>query len=970
VPLELKATINLPKTAFPMKANLPQNEPKILARWEQMRVYDRIRESRKGSPVYVLHDGPPYTSGPIHLGTALNKCLKDFIVKSKTMSGFDAPYVPGWDCHGLPIEIKVDKELGGKKLQMRPIDVRAECRRYAQKFLDLQREQFKRIGVFGRFDRPYATMNPQYESVVLSTFFSFYESGFVYKGLRAVYWCMHDETALAEAEVEYENHTSPTVWVKYALLDDPAKIDPALAGKKVSTIIWTTTPWTLPASMAVAFHPDEEYVALESGGEVYVVASKLAIDVAEKCNLADPRDLTHFPGRKLERLNFQHPFLDRKILGVLADYVTMDTGTGVVHTAPSHGAEDFLTGVKYGLDATSNVDEKGILRNGLPEYTGKRVWEANQPIIDLLKSRGALLHAEKTEHSYPHCWRCHNPVIFRATEQWFISMETPMPGRFGGRASERSRGSEGSRGSENRRGSENDTLRSRTLEEIKHVKWDPAWGEERLSNMIATRPDWCISRQRVWGVPIAVFLCESCGKPLNDPATNRKVVELFARSGADAWFTPESDTILTAGTKCPHCGGTKFEKESDIVDVWLESGASYLALVNEEPAYPWPSDLYLEGGDQYRGWFQSSLLCAMGTHGTPPYKGVVTPGWTLDDKGQAMSKSRGNDVDPVDIAGRIGGEVVRLWVASVDFREDVVGSEQLMQRVAETYRTIRNNLFRFVLSNLYDFNPENHAVPFEKMESIDQHMLRVTVALTADIRRWYDEFVFHRIYHRVNHFCVTELSAFYFDVIKNRLYISAPNSQARRSAQTAIWRIGEALARLLAPIMSFTTEEVWGYLPKLPERLESVHLAQFPTPDEVLGQGIAQDDPAQRQDWNALLAIREEVMKALDTARNEKLIGKPLEAQIIIAAGDPAYSLLARYQDQLRYLFIVSAVTLTRTSGNGTGGVHVEVKKADGLKCERCWNYSTHVGEDKTYPTVCERCSAVLKELGAPKETI
>ena len=630
VPFELKSTINLPKTAFPMKANLPQNEPKILARWEQTGIYERIRQARKGSPTYILHDGPPYTSGPIHMGTALNKCLKDFIVKSKTMSGFDAPYVPGWDCHGLPIEIKVDKELGGKKLQMRPSDVRAECRKYAQKFLDLQREQFKRIGVFGRFDRPYATMNPQYESVVLSTFFSFYENGFVYKGLRAVYWCMHDETALAEAEVEYENHTSPTVWVKYALLDDPAQVFPAdigaaLAGKKVSTIIWTTTPWTLPASMAVAFHPDEEYVALESGGEVYVVASKLAQEVAEKCNLADPRELAHFPGRKLERLNFQHPFLERKILGVLADYVTMDTGTGVVHTAPSHGAEDFITGVKYGLDATSNVDEKGILRNGLPEYSGKRVWEANQPIIDLLKSRGALLHAEKTEHSYPHCWRCHNPVIFRATEQWFISMETPMPGGK----------------------SKDDTLRTRTLEEIKHVKWDPAWGDERLSNMIATRPDWCISRQRVWGVPIAVFLCEGCGKPLNDAAINRKVVELFARLGADAWFTPEPDAILPAGAKCPHCGGTKFEKETDIFDVWLESGASYLALIGDEPTYPWPSDLYLEGGDQYRGWFQSSLLCAMGTHATPPYKGVVTPGWTLDEKGQAMSKSRGNDVDPV-----------------------------------------------------------------------------------------------------------------------------------------------------------------------------------------------------------------------------------------------------------------------------------------------------------------------------------
>jgi isoleucyl-tRNA synthetase len=948
VPLELKATINLPKTAFPMKANLPQNEPKMLARWEQASIYERIREARKGSPTYILHDGPPYTSGPIHMGTALNKCLKDFIVKSKTMAGFDAPYVPGWDCHGLPIEIKVDKELGGKKLQMRPTDVRAECRKYAQKFLDLQRQQFKRIGVFGRFDRPYATMNPEYESVVLSTFFSFYENGFVYKGLRAVYWCMHDETALAEAEVEYEDHVSPTVYVKYGLLDDPARIDPALAGKKVSTIIWTTTPWTLPASMAVAFHPEEEYVGLESGGEVYIVASKLAKDVAEKCGLTETRELAHFPGRKMERLNFQHPFLDRKILGVLAEYVTMDTGTGVVHTAPSHGAEDFITGVKYGLDATSNVDEKGILRNGLAEYTGKRVWDANQPIIELLKARGALLHTEKTEHSYPHCWRCHNPVIFRATEQWFISMETLMPGGK----------------------SPVDTLRKRTLEDIKKVKWDPAWGEERLSNMIATRPDWCISRQRVWGVPIAVFLCESCGKPLNDRAINKKVVELFARSGADAWFTPESDTILAQATKCPHCGGTKFEKETDIFDVWLESGASYLALIADEPSYPWPSDLYLEGGDQYRGWFQSSLLCAMGTHGTPPYKGVVTPGWTLDEKGQAMSKSRGNDVDPVDISDRLGAEVVRLWVASVDFREDVVGSEALMLRIAENYRKIRNT-FRYVLGNLGDFNPEADAVPFEKLEALDQYMLRQTVAFTSDVKTAYEEFAFHKIYHRVSNFCIVDLSAFYFDVLKDRLYISAPKSQARRSAQTAIWRIGESLVRLLAPIMSFTAEEVWDYLPQGAHRAQSVHLALFPATEEILGRaegaaGNADDsDRKTSDDWTTLRSVRDEVLKALEEARNNKLIGTGLEAQVMITASDPVYSVLSRHAEELRYLFIVSAVHLVQGSGNGTGGVHVEVKKADGLKCERCWNYSIHVGEDKAYPTVCERCSAVLKEIRA-----
>ena len=945
VPLDLKSTINLPKTAFPMKANLPQNEPKMLERWEQMRLYEGIREAHKGGEKYILHDGPPYANGPIHLGHALNKCLKDFVVKSKNMAGFDAPYIPGWDCHGLPIEIKVDQKLGGKKLQMKALDVRLECRKYAEKFLNLQRQQFKRIGVLGRFEKPYSTMTPEYESVVIATFYKFFEDGFVYKGLRPVYWCWHDRTALAEAEVEYETHTSPAIFVRYRMQSDPRTIDPALAdtritkSKPVYTIIWTTTPWTLPASMAAAFHPHEEYVALEANDAIYIVAEKLAKDVAEKGGFADAPVIAKFPGSAMEHTYFYHPFLPwerRKILGVVADYVTMDTGTGVVHTAPSHGAEDFATGVRYKLDPTCDVDAAGRIHNGLPEYDGLQIFKANEPIIELLKSRGALLHAEKLEHSYPHCWRCHNPVIFRATEQWFIAMETAMPGG---------------------------SFRSRALEDIKRVKWDPAWGEERISNMVETRPDWTISRQRVWGVPIAVFACDGCNKPLNDPNVNRKVIELFARSGADAWYSEEADR-LGSGAKCPNCGGATFTKEMDILDVWFESGCSYLVEIGNKPNYPWPSDLYLEGGDQYRGWFMSSLLCSIAARGSTPYEGVVTPGWTLDEQGRALSKSRGTDVDPVDIANRLGGEIVRLWVASVDFREDVVGSEKLMQRIAETYRDIRNKLFRYVLSNLFDFDPARDAVDFEQLHPVDQYILRQTCALADDVVRWYEEFAFHKIYQRVNNFVIVELSAFYVDVIKDRLYTFAPKSAGRRAAQTALWRIGEALTRLLAPIMSFTCDEVWQYLPKMDSRPGSVHMATFPGTEDILGSSdVAKEDSQQKADWTALLSIRDQVLKPLEEARAKGEIGKSLEAQTKLTASDPLYGVLERHKDDLRYLFIVSQVSLERGSGNGSGSLQVEVSRAAGQKCERCWNYSIRVGEDPKYPTVCERCAPVLHQL-------
>ena len=993
----LKATLNLPVTAFAMKANLPQNEPARLAAWQEMDLYGKIREAREGAAKYILHDGPPYANGAIHLGHALNKCIKDFVVKTKTMAGFDAPYIPGWDCHGLPIEIKVDEKLGRKKLEMPAVSVRRACREYAQKFVDLQRSQFQRLGILGRWENPYLTMNFGYEADILETFYAFFEKGFVYKGLKPVFWCIHDQTALAEAEVEYEQHTSPSVYIRYKLTSDPGKIDAALAGRNVYTIIWTTTPWTIPASQAVAFNPEMEYVAVDAGDAVYIVAGALRAEVEKQCGLTTAAEpLVRFNGVRMEHARFQHPFLDRSVLGVTAEYVTSDQGTGAVHTSPAHGVDDFYTGKRYGLAELQYVDNAGRQSNtGAQDggaawpYAGLTVFESNAAITQLLRERGALLSATFFEHSYPHCWRCHNPVIVRATEQWFIGMETPMPSEAVEEARQEKveemiaasmsrpvfNSFEGALmptpfdiellATEDEPKLAADagpmvTFRQRALDAIKEVQWDPAWGEERISNMIATRPDWCISRQRIWGVPIAVFLCNQCNEPLNEPGINEKMVEMFRKDSADAWYTQRVDDLLPNGTHCRKCGNVntaEFRKEMDILDVWFESGASWKAVLEAEPGQTMPADLYTEGGDQHRGWFHSSLLEAVALRGIAPYKMVATSGWTLDEQGRAFSKSLGNGVDPVDVANRLGAEIIRLWVASVDFREDVAASENLMQRVGDNYRKLRNTL-RFLLGNLHEFVPARDAVEFAQMEPLDQYILARTAVLDAKIRKAYDEFEFHRAYHALNEFVNTDLSALYLDVLKDRLYTFAPKAQARRSAQTALWRIAEALTRLIAPILSFTADEVWGLLPEVEGREASVHLALFPDLSEI----VPGNESELEAEWAELLGVREQVLAKLEVLRAEKVIGKSLEAKVTLHAGENG--LLTKYEGALAELFNVSEVGLRAVTPGDAGHVaSMGVERSGAPKCERCWRYVPDVGAEGRFPTVCERCAEALEAI-------
>ena len=935
-----KETLNLPRTGFPMKASLQTTEPKAIARWEKLGLYERIRRQRSGAPRFVLHDGPPYANGRIHIGTALNKILKDFVVKARTMAGFDAPYVPGWDCHGLPIELKVDRELGPKKREMSVADFRRECRKYADKYIGLMRSDFKRLGILGCWDAPYLTMDYRYQAAIVRALGAFVGHDQVYKGKKPVHWCIHCRTALAEAEVEYEPHTSPSIYVEFRLADDSGSAlagrVPALAGQRVSVLIWTTTPWTIPSNLAVAFHPELDYAAYDSEGVVVILAEALAATVGQTIGRQLESPVARFKGRELEGLRFRHPLYERDSVAVIADYVTLEQGTGAVHTAPGHGPDDFQTGVKYRLDVYAPVGPGGHFADDVELFAGMSVFDANPRVEEALSARGRLWHREVLEHTYPHCWRCHNPVIFLATAQWFIAMD--------------------------KRG-----FRQRALEAISKVEWFPTWGEERIHNMLVARPDWCISRQRSWGVPIPALHCTACGEALLTSAVVEQTAAVFEQHGADAWYERDLSEFVPANLSCPSCGKRRFEREQDILDVWFDSGSSHEGVLVNHPELGWPSTLYLEGSDQYRGWFHSSLLVGLGTRNAAPFKQVITHGFVVDELGRKMSKSRGNNIEPQEITKQSGAEVLRLWVAMVDYREEVRIGKEIMARVVEAYRKIRNTL-RILAANLYDFDPAADLAPTRDLQEVDRYALARYGEAASKILRAYERYDFQSISHTINNFLTVELSAFYIDISKDRLYTFGARSAARRSVQTAMFTITDGLTRLLAPLQPVTADELWLHLPGTRE--ESVHLADFPTDT----QAFVDRDLLQR--WKRLLAIREAVNVELERLRQQKTVGTSLQARVSLRASGETALLLDQYQDDLPMLFITSEVDIVTdpslsadaTTSGGTqwsepgGALAIEVWRVDGVKCPRCWRYVRSVSAREDQAGLCERCADALSE--------
>ncbi|MGV7004302.1 isoleucine--tRNA ligase [Desulfovibrio sp. QI0442] len=936
---DYKKTLNLPQTAFPMKANLAQREPETLKKWDAINSYEAMVEASGSKGTYVLHDGPPYANGHIHMGTALNKILKDIIVKSRNMAGFASRYVPGWDCHGLPIEHKVEQELKEKKKTLPAHVVRKLCRDYASKWIDVQRKEFRRLGVLGNWEDPYMSMRPAYEAATARELANFVETGGVMRSKKPIYWCCSCHTALAEAEVEYYDHTSPSIFVRFPLQDDGLKkvfsaADPAHA----YVVIWTTTPWTLPDNMAVCLHPEFTYVLVEVDGAQYVLAEELLASCAEQFGWSEPKILGRASGEQLEGLKARHPFYDRVSPIILGQHVTLEAGTGCVHTAPGHGREDYEVGLKYGLEIYSPMDDAGRFLPTVQFFAGLNVFEANPKVIEKLEEVGALLRQAKIKHSYPHCWRCKQPVIFRATTQWFISME------------------------------KND-LRGRALKAIdEQVRWIPAWGRERIHNMIEFRPDWCISRQRQWGVPIMALLCEDCGEAWNDPNWMRDICDRFAKhpTGCDYWYEAELSEIVPEGLACPHCGGNHWKRETDILDVWFDSGTSFAAVLEQRPELAYPADLYLEGSDQHRGWFHSSLLVSEGTRQRAPYKAVLTHGYVVDGEGRKMSKSIGNVIAPQELIEKFGAEIVRLWVSSVEYREDIRISDEILGRLVDAYRRIRNTC-RFILGNLEGLGKDD-LLPLNELMPLDRFAIDAAARVHDRVQQAYMDFDFHKVYHTLHNYCVTDLSSMYLDVLKDRLYASGPASAERRSAQTALWHILGLLLRDMAPVLSFTAEEIFAHLPEGLRGAEPTVFALQPIDSAPLLL-----DEGTRDDWNVLTAVRGAVTKAIEPMRRDGVIGHSLDTRVTLFVADELRQRLEGLNTDLRAFCIVSQIALQPLESAPQGaycdeeiaGLAIGVEKAHGEKCERCWIYSTELGTDAEHPTLCPRCTAVIKAMEA-----
>ena len=939
--MEYKDTLNLPKTDFPMRANLPQNEPKQVEKWQREGTYFQILEANQERPKFILHDGPPYANGNIHIGHALNKILKDIIVKYKAMTGNAAPYVPGWDCHGLPIELQVEKNIGrAKKLALSKAEIRRLCKEYAEKYISIQRDEFKRLGVLGDWERPYRTLDPAYEAQEVRELGKIAASGALYRQKKPVYWCASCVTALAEAEVEYEDHTSPSIYVKFAVKDSQGlfPVDPV---RGTFFVIWTTTPWTLPANQAIAVHPKFMYRLVKTPKGELIINQELIPSVMKACGIAPEEYQTTggaWPGTELEGIVCRHPWIDRDSKIILGDFVTQDQGTGSVHIAPGHGQEDYEVGLRYGLPVVAPVDAEGKFTDEAGDLKGESVFKADPRIIQKLTEHGALLKEEKLSHSYPHCWRCKNPVIFRATEQWFISMETKG-------------------------------LRQSALDAIESVRWIPPWGKDRIRGMLESRPDWCISRQRSWGVPIPAVYCRKCNRAVLTQELCNHVAAIFEKEGSDAWFIRPVDELVPVTLTCPDCAGHDFAREEDILDVWFDSGVSWASVVERDPRLGGRADLYLEGSDQHRGWFHTALLTSLATRGRAPYDSVLTHGFTLDGKGRKMSKSLGNVIAPQEIMKKSGAEILRLWVAAEDFREDVRISDEILSRLVEAYRRLRNTA-RFLISNLYDFEPDKDAVQTAQLDEMDRWILQRTQNVLSRCREAYDNYEFHAVYHTLNNFCSVDLSAQYLDIVKDRLYCEGTRSNTRRAAQTTLYRILDTLVHLMAPILSFTAEEIWNYMPDKERRAGSVFLSRIPEPDASLG------DPQLAEKWDRIFRERSEVLKALEQARAAGIIGHSLDAKVSFESrnGDRNSILTGLVLDdrnRLQDLLIVSQADIL---GDSLGAAGVEasvyeatqlncrilVRKADGAKCTRCWKYDPAVGKDPTHPTVCARCASVL----------